>query len=173
MCIRDRIRDTPITVTDERETVVRDTPGHQPDKPIQKEDMSMQEMLKIIMEKMDRNHETLKQIMNDRKHMIEEMMNDRNKMVEEMMNDRKHMVEEMMNDRNQMVKEMTNDRKQMVDGIINDSITNGKIEKVEFIVGFSFHSKLSIVTVFIRFLRLLIWRRVPLKIRKVSSTYRP
>ena len=75
------IRDTPITVTDERETVVRDTPGHQPDKPIQKEDMSimsMQEMLKIIMEKMDRNHETLKQIMNDRKHMIEEMMNDRN-----------------------------------------------------------------------------------------------
>ena len=62
MCIRDRattveevevmVRDTPITVTEEMETVVRDTPGDQPDKPIQKEDMSMQEMLRIIMEKM-------------------------------------------------------------------------------------------------------------------------
>ena len=44
------VRDTPVTATEEMETVVRDTPGDQPDKPIQKEDMSMQEMMRIIME---------------------------------------------------------------------------------------------------------------------------
>ena len=51
---------------DERETVVRDTPGYQPDKPIQKEDMSMQEMLRILMEGNNKTSEILLKQINEK-----------------------------------------------------------------------------------------------------------
>ena len=55
------VKDTPVAATEEMETVVRDTPGDQPDKPIQKEDMNMQEMLRILMEGNNKINETVKQ----------------------------------------------------------------------------------------------------------------
>ena len=55
------VKDTPVAATEEVEVMVRNTPGDQPDKPIQKEDMSMQEMLRILMEENNKINETLKQ----------------------------------------------------------------------------------------------------------------